>query len=389
MAIDTKFLYKIPDSNSENRYYQEPNIINASAKIFKKMIEYEEIVCCAEMQSGKTDVMKRLIEVVKCYGSKLSGLNINIDKGKIYVILCTSSKDLKSQLKIKLPEIQNHIYHLNDIQKFLKNPYEYDSLLMDMTDDGLLIFDECHCDAEQKKTIDRFRQRLEIFSKEYANTYYRIGFSATPYEQIISKFPKVIMTPNVGYYGLRQMIERKTPVMFQAKDLSNETDCSDLFDEINLTSAYYIIRLPGRKDTSDIAMKNIEKTLDTFRVNFDSVIYDMYHQTNINDILKKKPTKLTIVYIKDKLRMGEYLNTEHVYMVHDDSENSFTHTTAQSLLGRCCGYGKKNHSTLIYCDFDKAVQHYEWIINNYRKKYIPNDSKYIGKNGLTKNICIY
>ncbi len=111
---------------------------------------------------------------------------------------------------------------------------------------------------------------------------------------------------------------------------------------------------------------------------------------NINDLLSLQPGKPTIIYLKDKLRMGEYLNTEHVYLVHDDPNNTYTHTTAQSLVGRCCGYHKKHHKTIIYCDYEKAIQHYNWIEHNYDVNYIPVNAKYIKKDGSgTKSKCIY
>ena len=112
--------------------------------------------------------------------------------------------------------------------------------------------------------------------------------------------------------------------------------------------------------------------------------------SNINDLIKTKPIKPTIIYLKDKLRMGEYLDTTYVYMVHDTHESTHTHTTVQSLLGRCCGYNKQSHRTIIYCDYEKVLQHYEWVKHGYNKKYIPIDAKYINKRTReTKENCIY
>ena len=137
-------------------------------------------------------------------------------------------------------------------------------------------------------------------------------------------------------------------------------------------------------------MLNIEKQFKLHGSGLDTYIYDMNYKGNINELLDIKPTKPTLIYLKDKLRMGEYLNTEYVYLVHDDPTNNYTHTTAQSLIGRCCGYNKQSHNTIIYCDYEKAWQHYRWIINNYDIDHIPTNSKYILKNKTgTKNICIY
>jgi len=258
-----------------------------------------------------------------------------------------------------------------------------------MADSGLIIFDECHCDAERQKLIDKFRTTLDKFAIQYKYHYYKVGFSATPYEQIKSLYPKVIMYPSPNYYGMAQMFESKTPVIFQAKNLANPSECESLFSEINIYNLYYIIRLPGKKIFEDAVMTNLEFQFKKINSKIDTYIYDMHYKENINLLLNINPTKPTIIYLKDKLRMGEYLNTQYIYLVHDDPNNSFTHTTAQSLIGRCCGYFKHDHKTIIYCDYNKAYQHYEWIKSNYSVKTIPKYTKYIKRNGSVKDICIY
>ena len=384
------FLYNIPKNKKTNDYQHNPNIIDAAARAFKKMVNYEEIVCCAEMQSGKTEVMKRMIYIINNCGDKLSKHDIDIDQHNIHLILCASSVNLKNQLKEKLPEIKHKIYHLNDINKIIKNVFENESLLMEMSSSSLIIFDECHCDAEKQKIIDKFRHTLQITSKRNKTTFYKIGFSATPYEHIIGGYTRIIMKPGPDYYGLVQMLESENIIVHQSKDLDDENECANLFTEIDIHKFYYIFRLPCKKTNAEIAMNNINSHFKNAGLGLNTYIYDMTWKSNINDILREKPIKPTVIYLKDKLRMGEYLNTEFVYLVHDDPHNKYTHTTAQSLIGRCCGYQKSDHCTLIYCDYDKAYEHYEWIKHNYDIEYIPLSAKYIKKNGSgTKDKCIY
>lgn len=392
------FLYKIPSDATETDFHHRDNIVNATANIIKKFRNHDEVVTIAEMQSGKTDVMKRLIHVINKYNNEIKNININIDRHNIYLVICASSISLKNQLKLKLPEIKHKIYHLNDINIFLKKLYEYESLLTTMSDYGLIIFDECHCDAEHKKLIDKFRKILDKIKKENKTVYYKVGFSATPYEQVIENFPKVIMKPSENYYGIKEMfdscdstnIEQKIPILFQAKNLVDPIECESLFTEIEICNFYYIFRLPGKKLLEETAILNLEKQFKIKKSKIDSLIYDMNYGGNINELLNVKPTKPTIIYLKDKLRMGEYLNTKYVYLVHDDPNNMYAHTTAQSLLGRCCGYNKQSHQTIIYCDYEKAWQHYRWIIHDYDVDHVPSDAKYIKKStGETKDICIY
>lgn len=198
------------------------------------------------------------------------------------------------------------------------------------------------------------------------------------------------MRPGENYYGLHQMFSSKIPVIYQAKNLSDPLECGALFEEINVCDYYYIFRLPNNKDAADIMIDNLETAFRIRGASIDSMIYDMSHTENINEIIDIKPSKPTLIYLKHKLRMGEYLDTKYVYLVHDDPNNTFTHTTIQSLIGRCCGYDKKDNFTLIYCDIAKALQHYEWIQSDYAKKHIPSDAKYISKRSKKlKEICIY
>ena len=100
--VKHNFLYKIPSSISDIDYCHNDNIVNATASIIKKLANYEEVVCCAEMQSGKTDVMKRLIYVINKYNNEIKSMNVNIDKHNIFLIICASSINLKKQLMIKV-----------------------------------------------------------------------------------------------------------------------------------------------------------------------------------------------------------------------------------------------------------------------------------------------
>lgn len=302
---------------------------------------------------------------------------------------------LKEHLKAKLPEINHKIYHLNDINSIIKNISDNESILTEMADSSLIIFDECHCDAEINKIMDKFRCLLKDISKENKTSFKKLSCSATPYEQIIAKYPKVILKPSDGYYGLRHMIDSTfssygLPVVFQSKNLENMSECEDLMTEIEVVKKYYIFRLPGKYSLDDKMMSNLETCFKDAGLGLNSYIYDMSYRENINVLINDKPSSPTLIFLKDKLRMGEYLNTRYVYMVHDTPSSTYTHTAVQSLIGRCCGYGKESHHTNIYCDYKKIIQHSEWIKHNYDIKHVPCDAKYISKRDkYVKDICIF
>lgn len=385
------FLYDTPDVINSDDYHHKPNIVKAAAKIMKKLVKKREVVCCAQMQSGKTDVMKRLIYLVDNYRKKLEKMGVKISRKNIHLIICISSVNLKKQLQSKLPEITNRIYHLNDLTRMIKDMETNVSEIEYMANHGLILFDECHSDAHQNSIVSKLRFLIKYISK-YRNTRFKcVGFSATPYEQVLVGFPKVVMKPSQNYYGLMEMFNQiNVPIVYQAKDLSSSQECSDLFEEIFVGNYYYIFRLPSILEKADSVVSNIEIEMKKRKIRFDSYIYDMYYQDDLNNLLSIEPKKPIIIYIKDKLRMGEYLNTKYVYLVHDDLNNQYTHTTAQSLIGRCCGYNKSQDRTIIYCDYDKAWQHYQWIRSGYSVKRIPRHAKYIDNSiNKTKSECIY
>ena len=51
MSKNTKFLYHVPKNATPIDYQHAENVVTAAAKIFKKLIEYYEVICLAQMQS--------------------------------------------------------------------------------------------------------------------------------------------------------------------------------------------------------------------------------------------------------------------------------------------------------------------------------------------------
>ena len=91
---------------------------------------------------------------------------------------------------------------------------------------------------------------------------------------------------------------------------------------------------------------------------------------------------MCIIWIYNSLRAGKQLNTEHIGFIHDTYSTN-TDTTAQSLLGRICGYNKESHGVNCYVDLKSAERMLVWIKYNYDKGFIPIKSKNI----LNGNTC--
>lgn len=378
----------------ENTYIDEPNVVSTVKKIMSKLVDEEEILCCAEMQSGKSEVMKRIVYMVNKYYKKLSTyLKYAVTLNRIFIIVSTSSIGLKTQLREHIPIISNNIFHINDIISILSSKGKYveksKNILKDMSTNSIIIFDECHADVEINSTVSQLRDRLNIVNKDSKNRYKVIGFSATPYEQIYYDVEKVIMEPGPNYYGIREIYKNKK--IKQAYDLRNESDIYKLFLENPIGNFYYIFRLPADTSIYDQTIESVRKIYIDVSKNItgnnsivSTFVYDKDDKYDINrNLLNIVPKTPIFIFLKDKMRMGCYLNTKHIALVHDDHTNQYAHTTIQSLLGRCCGYNKSSHSVNIYCDKSHADEHYDWVLSNYDKDKIPSRIKYLNKS------CIY
>lgn len=378
----------------DNTYVDESNIITTVTKLFRKLKNNFEVLCCAEMQSGKSEVMRRIAHLIKIYPKEISSyLKYDIDITKVFIIISTSSVGLKTQLQSHIPHIAKHIYHINDINSMIESRGQFEitgrHTLIDMSMNSLIIFDECHADVELNSIIAKLRYKLDTINKIPTDRYKIIGFSATPYEQIYYGVDKVIMQPGDNYYGVKKMYKLKK--IHQAYDLSVIDNIYELFLSNFIGNLYYVFRLPADKKITDSWINNIRNTFIDINeclykktVSVDTYIYDKDDNYDINvNLLNNRPTNPTFIFLKDKMRMGCYLNTKYIVLVHDDPVNQFAHTTVQSLLGRCCGYDKLNHSVEIYCDKNQADEHYEWIRNNFHRENIPSKVKYLKKS------CIY
>jgi hypothetical protein len=353
------------------------------------------------MQSGKSDVIKRVIEL---YNNNKDFFENILKIENIFVILLASDVGLKQNSQSEFYNFISYdqVLHLDDINlitEYLINPkkkYKMFSNLKQIVNkiksNCLIIFDEAHSDQEVKSTIDIFRKAIGAEFNNFTNNNIKIlNVSATAYEHILTDMPKIILKPTLEYYGLRKMLENNK--VFQSLDLTIFENYVEFINDIifkltiennSLPHQYIIIRVQNTVK-EQLLRQNI-KLYDKTN-NFDIESYNMFSKNDINDILQKKPKKTTIIIIKGRLTKGHRIIKEHIMAVCDIPYNCFTHTTVQGLIGRMCGYNA-NQNALIYCDIEKVINHYNWIKSGYNKNSLP-DAKYILKSGEIKKSSIF
>jgi hypothetical protein len=413
IPTNTKFLYEIMDNDNEtndlakatgkvvnnivnDNYHHMPNVVNSVANIFRKLKQNKEVLLLADLQSGKTSAINRILELCEKSQKEINKL-IGFRIDHIYIIICSTLSELRNDItqKTTMYDGMREVYGIPFISNMLNRYYNNDDtdstkILKKMRKNSLIMFDESHADSEIDKTIARLRNAigLSVGDNDDGVSNRLVTISATPYEQMAKEMCYIRMKPAKGYYGLIQMDDSE--LLKQASNLMEYKNIKDIWKCIikkhgKNPRKYILIRLPGDIANATIVVNNVKK----YFPNRIFLNYDMSSKFNLNEMLDKKPSKTTIIFVKDMIRMGITINTEHICCMHDSFKNSFAHTAVQGFAGRSCGFNKKNHKVIVYCDYDKIMEHVDWIKSGYAFEQVPDHAKNIYANGEVKTRCIY
>lgn len=337
-------------------------------------IKYVQLI--APMQSGKTSV----------YCEVARNLILEHKIERVYVISAYNSVALREQTENRLksiPELKNiEVWFLPNLIKLTKGKNSIDfKMIMDMRR-CLLIIDESHIGSNEQSTLHEFFKQAGIcptgkINKELYpdNNLYILSVSATPYAEssLESKYKSIVYhTPGEGYIGLEDLN------LIQIDKTSEDSLYEQLYDALVEkvgTETYAIIRQgkSNSKKKSYIlkAIENIkyEYGCSVIECNMESsdtknlitmMGYKVNGKCDMNTLLSYKPTKFTIIVIKDFCKAGQTLDKKYISMVYETAEKA--DGQAQGLPGRCCGY-HGNTDIDVYCYRDLIETHMNWIHN--------------------------
>jgi energy-coupling factor transporter ATP-binding protein EcfA2 len=382
-------------------YHNDGVIIACVKDIIIDFKKLNEQLLIAQTQCGKSDIIKRIIDIFN-NNKELFDEKYNIQN--IFIIICAADNDLKDDHKNEFYNFIDidHVLHLPDLARLTNKlgnqkqsklyKQQNDQQILDkIAENCLIIFDESHCDLQDESTIDQFRKALKISFNNYTNKTIKIlNISATGYDQMKVNIKTHFMSPRPGYYGIIDMYKSKK--LQCSFDLLKENQFEKFMKNImknndlkSIPEGYYIIRMNDNKEQTKLT-----KYIKTYFKNkpFEIKSYNMKTEYDINiDCLDIEPEKPTFIIIMNRLRKGKKINKKYIIAVHDKSNNTLTHTTYQGLLGRMTGYNA-NKSSLIYCDINKAIEHIDWIKNNYSKENIPVHMQWIKKDGSIRDSCM-
>ena len=373
------------------------NLFNDWSVVIQMVIGYT--------QSGKTGCMVELIDqITKNTSNPISTQNI-------FIITGLSSRDWMKQTKGRIPEcIRDRVFHNGQLAKF--------KAAVDGKQNVLIIIDEAHMASKKKQTMSRIFKELN-WKLDYMmeNDIKLVQFSATPDGLIFAlngpKWPEdhyriTTMTPGSGYFGAKQMNERKQ--LKQIKDIyGRDKDGNWIDDEVReecLANIVEILRDQLSFDESRYLIVRIRGGIpeQRYHENFFEAIeslpaedqemfeerhrhrrYDM--RGNVEDIaelLYTSPKKHTIVFIKEKMKCAQTLEyvvldektgktTTHKVKHNigvvverkrsgdkDEQNDSFT---IQGLLGRLCGY--EPHDCICYTNLTSFEKYERLFASNF------------------------
>lgn len=351
----------------------------------------------AEMQSGKSGTFFSIPYIISKNKILIDKLGIDMFDGEINVFLLTgmNEKELISQFEKDIygflgKDLTKNVLHNSEMRKILStNENNWSSgdlnIINKMRKNSLILIDESHYGSNKEQVLDKFlRKVLDINpngdnNSLNSNNIFVVSISATPMAEFVnanlSEYKKKIvpLKNSDGYWGIIDMFDKNK--IHESYDLKCNTSIDGFLDKIlNNKIGFTLVRC------SEKNQKQILDRIGTRMISDLSIIkYDQWERSNklnnqgINDILSKMPNKKTIVFLKGLLRAGKRVDTKNVVMVHDTLKSN-TDTTVQSLLGRCCGYGK-NKNIEIYCDKLSAEMFKDWVESNFSLDKIPTKAK--------------
>ena len=363
----------------------------------------------AEMQSGKSGTFFSVPYIIQRNQSLVSKLGIDVFDKSINVFLLTgmNEKELINQFVEDIKgftgrSLQKNVLHNAEMRKFLNKEESTwlptDKQVIDrMKKNSLILIDESHYGSDKNQILDKFlRKILKInpngdSSELEKNNQYVVSISATPMAEFlncsISNFKKkIIPLKNAnGYYGITQMFDNNK--VQRSYDLGDNGSVDNFINRIiKLPKPGYILVRCTQKQQNRV-LERLNDTKVNPNIIPEPINYDRYSKSTIldnqgiNDILSQPTNSKQIIFLKGLLRAGKRVFTDNIVMVHDTSESKVD-TTAQSLLGRCCGYFK-NDEIEICCDYDAAKKYRDWVDSGFSLNKVPDKSKNIkGQNGL-------
>ena len=333
-------------------------VTDAGVKAMQKCLEFIEatifwIHLFAEMQSGKTDTylliccemfrLKLIENAVIICGSTDLILKKELTDKTYYFINTTFNHYLEDHLKMSRDDRDALIEKLNKNVRIIWGT-ELKNVVLN-PEKTLVIIEESHFGQSKNMMVDKFLKTAGICANGDYETLkkketYVISVSATGFSEIsdmklnpTDAFNKglIRLEPGNGYFGVTQMYNNGQIKGFKKPLEALAQACSKNYGKIG----YGLFRMKNK----DIKNAELTARMHGFKVKyFDSEKRDNGTFVTSLDELEDAPEEPTIIFLKDKCRMGKEVPKQHILFCIETAASSKTDTLLQGLLGRMCGY---------------------------------------------------
>jgi hypothetical protein len=346
------------NSNTLQEYGFWPNQIEIAASIVESIVNGKHtILLNVCMQGGKTGIAGATFVLLQDLWSRCAtDAECQIEAA---MVCANDQLDLRSQNREALE------YH--GIKVLSRKDRE---LLQTTSRPYLIIYDETQYGDGLTMTCDAFFTKHNLRDNK---SVIFIGISATPFSAITATaFHKIMVSLDLlesqGYNSPRMMLEKKRVVeserLFASKrsnsinprDIRIQTDSNiyrHIVHEIESPNPYGYGILRCRYVEGEVLKRHLKKRYGNrvYIVDYNQHNKEFHPATFFEQ--KRKGT-FTIVLIQHKARMGVVIPTKYVKFLYEYVSSATIETTAQSLIGRACGFGKQNHKAIVYTSIAKV-----------------------------------
>ena len=379
--LDLEIKFKLISAKKETKIHN--NQTKVATEIFECFNDKSNgnsvinVMAVSPTQSGKTGI---IFETIRLFIKET-----NISYKNIYVITGLSSVEWKKQTKDRLPDIlKSRVFHRCDLAStFYKD--------IERKKDVLIILDEIQIASAKDQTIHKVFDELNFMNLEtlLKKNVKFLEITATPNGSIydLTKWgenfsKKIIVQPPEQYTSCFKLLDEGRVKQF--RDL-----CDDIIVDKKIVSA--IENVQELKETIDeyfsddfrfhfIRTKPAEgqdKTRNNFKhvfgENVKIIEFDMENkESDVNNIVKEKPTEHTFIFIKEKLRCAKTIENKNLVGVYYERYTGSIpddDVIIQGMLGRSTGYND-NGDSIIYTNILSINKYRELLESNFDDRTI-------------------
>lgn len=289
------------------------------------------------MQSGKTSIIACIFRLLRALIPEIRG-----------VYICANDQiDLRRQ---NLDRLQ-HLPNFEVLSRVDRRTWMFDELM-------IVFYDENHHGDGVNMTINEFLKKNDV--KRSPRVAF-CGVSATPFSSIdaldCTIWPDLDALHAAGYNSPGEMLRNKR--LKEADQLFERTLSGKILVRESANVYQHIISI--LKEPVPYGYGMIRATYEEatalenhLQDRFGESVFIKHWNMHAREFSpesffrQRRPGVFTLVLVQHKARMGNTIDTEHCRFLYEYSPSAHLDTIMQSLLGRACGFQKREHTAIVY-----------------------------------------